>query len=172
MTEFEHVRHKPPTDLPGARELLVACPPMQSHVNLARIVRTAGCLGVRRMIVCGKPKIDRTIARDALDQVELETHRTLPPVLERLKSQGYQLVGLEQTTNSQSLYEFRFQVRTVLVIGHERLGVTDDVLRLLDHVVEIPIYGRPHALNAATAASIALYEYCRQCGTHATDTPS
>jgi tRNA G18 (ribose-2'-O)-methylase SpoU len=163
MTDFIHLRHKPPVDSPGGRELLVACPPMQSHVNLARIVRTAGCFGVQRMIVCGRPKIDRAIARDALEQVQLETHRTLPPVLERLKSQGYELVGLEQTTNSQTLYDFRFRPRTVLVIGHERLGITEDILQLLDQVVEIPIYGRPHALNAATAASIAIYEYCRQC---------
>ena len=137
---------------------------MQSTVNLSRIVRSAGCFGVRRMIVCGKPKIDRDIARNAVEQVQLEPHRTLPPVLERLKADGYTLVGLEQATNSQSLYEFRFRPRTVLVIGHERLGITADVLRLLDHVVEIPVYGLPHALNAATATSIALYEYCRQCG--------
>lgn len=143
---------------------MVACPPMHSTVNLARIVRSAGCFGVRRMIVCGKPKIDRTIARDAVEQVELEAHRTLPPVLVRLKQEGYELVGLEQTTQSQCIYSFHFQPRSVLVIGHERLGITEDVLQLLDHVVEIPVYGRPHALNAATATSIALYEYCRQCG--------
>ncbi len=164
MPDFVHVRHKPPVELPGARELVVACPPMQSTINLARIVRSAGCFGVRRMVVCGKPKIDRNIARDAVEQVELETHRTLLPVLERLKREGYELVGLEQTTHSQSIYEFRFHPRTVLVIGHERQGITEEVLKLLDHVVEIPVYGRPHALNAATATSIALYEYCRQVG--------
>lgn len=164
MADFTHVRHRPAVDLPGAAELVVACPPMQSTVNLSRIVRTAGCFGVRRMIVCGRPKVDRTIARDAVDQVQLESHRTLAPILARLKTEGYELVGLEQTTNSQCLYDFRFRPRTVLVIGHERLGITDDELRLLDHVVEIPVYGLPHALNAATAASLAIYEYCRQCG--------
>jgi tRNA G18 (ribose-2'-O)-methylase SpoU len=51
-----------------------------------------------------------------------------------------------------------------LVIGHERLGITEDVLALLDHVVEIPVYGLPLAYNVATATSMALYEYCRQHG--------
>ncbi|MDA1251078.1 MAG: TrmH family RNA methyltransferase [Planctomycetota bacterium] len=163
---FSHQRHKPAADLPGARELVIACPPMRSNVNLSRIVRAAGCCGVTRMIVCGRPKIDRKIARDAVDQVEIEFRSSLPPVLKKLKEDGYQLVGLEQATNSQSLYEFPFVPRTVLVVGHERLGIEDGVLNLLDFVVEIPVYGKPLSYNAATATSIALYEYCRQCGSY------
>jgi tRNA G18 (ribose-2'-O)-methylase SpoU len=164
MTDFIHQRHKPPLDSLGARELVLACPKLRTNVNLARIVRAAGCCGVRRMIVCGKPKIDREIARDALEQIVLEDHRSLAPVLRQLKSDGYALVGLEQARGSQCLYDFAFPLRSVLVIGHERLGITDDVLALLDHVVEIPVYGLPHAYNVATATSMALYEYCRQHG--------
>jgi tRNA G18 (ribose-2'-O)-methylase SpoU len=164
MSEFEHQRHKPPLSLAGARQLVLACPPMRSNVNLSRIVRAAGCCGVGRMIVCGKPKIDRKIARDAMDRVQVDFRRSLPPVLRRLKAEGYELVGLEQTSGSQCLYDFRFRPRTVLVIGHERLGITEDVLKLLNHVVEIPVYGLPHSYNAATAAAMALYEYCRQHG--------
>ena len=164
MSEFVHQRHKPPSDASGASELILACPPMHSQVNLSRVVRAAGCCGVRRMIVSGKLRIDAKIARDAIDQIQIESHRSLRPVLQRLKGQGYSLVGLEQTTNSQCLYDFRFPRQTVLVIGHERLGITDDLLQVLDHVVEIPVYGLPHAHNAATATAIALYEYCRQHG--------
>jgi len=50
----------------------------------------------------------------------------------------------------------------VLVVGNERLGIEEEVLRMLDRTVEIPVYGRPYAHNAATAAAMALYEYCRQ----------
>jgi len=48
------------------------------------------------------------------------------------------------------------------VIGNERLGLEDDVLAKLDRVAEIPMAGLPHSLNAATSASIAIYEYARQ----------
>jgi tRNA G18 (ribose-2'-O)-methylase SpoU len=126
------------------------------------MVRTASCCGLSRIIVCGKPKIDREIARDGADHVRLEPHRTLPPVLRELKADGYQLVGLEQTTNSESLYEFRFARRTALVVGNERSGLDDEILRLLDRVVEIPVYGLPYSYNVATSADMALYEYCRQ----------
>ena len=162
MADFVQERHKPPAPLDRPRELVVACPPMRSNVNLSRIVRAAGCCGVRRMICCGSVKVIGKIARDTEDVVEIEIHRTLPPVLERLREEGYALVGLEQTSNSRSLYEFSFARNAVLVVGSERLGIEPEVLRLLHHTVEIPVYGRPFAHNAATAAAIALYEYCRQ----------
>jgi tRNA G18 (ribose-2'-O)-methylase SpoU len=162
MPRFTHVRHKPPTELARPRELIVACPPMRSRVNLSRIVRAAGCCGVQRVIAAGAAKVDAEIARDALEQVTLEVHRSLPPVLARLKDEGYALIGLEQTDQSENLHEFAFPRRSVLVLGHERQGIEDDVLRLLDHAVEIPVYGRPLSYNAATAAAMALYEYCRQ----------
>ncbi len=162
MARFEHVRHKPPRALNRPRELVLACPQLRSNVNLSRMVRAAGCCGVRRIYACGNPKIDREVARDAADVVEIVARRTLPPVLKALKEEGYALVGLEQTTNSACLYTFSFLRRTALIIGHERQGLTDDVLGLLDHVVEIPVYGQPFAHNVATAAAMALYEYCRQ----------
>ena len=162
MPDFTHLRHKPPVELARPREIVLACPPMRSNVNLSHMVRTTGCCGVRKMIICGPAKVDAKIARDGADQVELEAHRTLAPVLKRFKSEGYVLVGLEQTTNSTSLYNFAFPRRSVLIVGHEREGLTPDVLALLDHAVEIPVYGLPYSYNVATAAAMALYEYCRQ----------
>src|SRR5439155_451357 len=125
---FAHQRHKPVTPLERPRELIVACAPLRSNVNLSHILRTAGCCGVSKVIACGTAKALAKIARDGADTVELEIHRSLPPVLRRLKEEGRSLVGLEQTTGSQSLHEFHFPRNAVLVIGNERLGLTDDVL--------------------------------------------
>jgi len=162
MPRFEHLRHKPPEQLATPRELIVACPPMRSHVNLSHIVRTCGCFGVTRVIACGAARLHDRIARDGAESVDLEVHRSLPPILDRLRSEGYEIVGLEQTTQSASLFGFSFVPRTVLVVGNERTGLEEDVLAKLDRVAEIPMYGLPHSLNAATSASIAIYEYCRR----------
>jgi tRNA G18 (ribose-2'-O)-methylase SpoU len=162
MNRFVHERHQPPTALDRPRELLIVCPPLRSNVNLSRIVRLAGCCGVPRVICCGTAKVIGRIARDGADAVELEVHRTLPPVLDRLREDGYRLVGLEQTTASKSLHEYTFGRRTALVLGNERYGIGADVLARLDDVVEIPIWGLPYSYNVATSAVMAVYEYCRQ----------
>jgi len=162
VPQFRHERHKSPSKLLHPRELILALPPLRSKINLSRIVRTASCCGVRRIITGGSTKLDPTIARDGVDQVEIESRRSLLPVLKKLKQNGYQIVGLEQTTNSENLHTFQFARKSVFVIGHERQGLTEDVLAVLDNVIEIPVYGLPYSYNVATAASMALYEYCRQ----------
>ncbi|MEQ1828323.1 MAG: TrmH family RNA methyltransferase [Pirellula sp.] len=162
MNRFEHIRHKPPSELASARELLLVLAPMRSNVNLSRIVRLAGCVGVPRIIQCGPGKVDREIARDAVDVVEILQRRSLAPVLEQLREEGYERVGLEQTTHSTCLFDHRFASKTALVIGAEREGLLQQELDRLDCVVEIPVYGRPLSYNVATATTMAVYEYCRQ----------
>ena len=135
---------------------------MRSNVNLSRIVRLCGCAGIQNLIQCGAGKVDREIARDAADFVSITLRRSLPPVLKQLRDDGFTLVGLEQTTNSHSLFEYQFQRKTALVIGAEREGLSEEELGFLHAVVEIPVYGQPFSYNVATATTMAVYEYCKQ----------
>ena len=162
MNDFVHLRHKPPTKLEKPRELILAMPQMRSNVNVARIVRAAACCGVGTVLASGSVKIDPKISREGEQHVDLQIRRSLLPVLKKLRSAGYPLIGLEQTSNSRNIHEYKFPQKCVLVIGHERNGITDDVLQLLDATIEIPVWGMPFSYNAATATCMALYEYCRQ----------
>ena len=94
MTRFAHIRHKPPDRLVAPRELVVACAAMRSHVNLSHIVRTCGCFGIGRVVATGAAGLHGKIARDGAEHVVLDVHRSLPPVLDRLAAEGYELVGL------------------------------------------------------------------------------
>jgi tRNA G18 (ribose-2'-O)-methylase SpoU len=60
------------------------------------------------------------------------------------------------------LHHFSFPRKTALVLGNERLGLTDEQLKWMDVCVEIPVYGLPYSYNVATSAALAMYEYCRQ----------
>jgi tRNA G18 (ribose-2'-O)-methylase SpoU len=162
MNRFEHIRHKPPSVLQSPRDVILALAPMRSNVNLSRIVRLCGCAGITRIIHCGQGKIDRDIARDAAEYVEVIQRRSLAPVLKQLKEEGFRLAGLEQTTGSSCLYEYSFHKKTALVVGAEREGLSQEELNALDDVIEIPVYGQPFSYNVATATTMAVYEYCKQ----------
>ncbi len=162
MADYVHQRPVPPQILDRPRELIVACVPTRSNVNVSQIARTGGVCAIERLVLTGNANLISKIARDGADSLEVSIHRTLLPVLLRLKKDGYKLVGLEQTSNSQSLHDHAFERRTVLVVGNERLGIPEDILAVLDDVVEIPIWGLPHSYNLATATNMALYEYCKQ----------
>lgn len=159
---FEHQRHKPLRSLTHPRELLLVCAPLRSNVNLSRIARAASCCGLEEILCTGPAKLERRIARDGADTIRITSHRTLPPVLVKLKGAGYRLVGLEQTTDSIDIHRYSFERKTALVIGNERTGLTPEALQLLDDVIEIPVWGMPYSYNVATATAMALYEYCRQ----------
>lgn len=162
MNRFEHIRHKPPTPLHSPRELILALAPMRSNVNLSRIVRLCGCAGITKIIHCGHGKVDRDIARDAADFVQVDQRRSLLPVLKQLKLQGFRLAGLEQTTGSTCLYQYTYSQKTALIVGAEREGLSQEELNQLDDVIEIPVYGQPFSYNVATATTMAVYEYCKQ----------
>ena len=158
----QHLRHKPLSPLARSRELVLVCPSFKSKVNLSRIIRLAGSAAVEKVVASGSGRIDPGIARGAGEQVVVERRRSLVPAIKKLKSAGYCLVGLEQTDRSQSLFNYRYQRRTALVIGHERLGMEPDELKLMDDLIEIPVYGLPYSYNVVTATTMAVYEYCRQ----------
>lgn len=159
---FAHQRHKALSPLERPRELVLVVPTLRSNVNLSRIVRVASCCGVERIYTCHKPRLDPKIARNGAETIQWTTHRTLPPILARLRQEAFRIVALEQTNRSVRLPDYQFPRRTALVIGHERLGVDEESLNEVDDAVEIPVYGLPYSYNVATATAMALYEYCRQ----------
>jgi len=159
---FEQQRHKTSAPLQRPRELVVACAPMRSNVNLSQIARAASACAIDRMILCGNARLIQKIARSGDEAFPLETRRSLAPVLTRMRADGYRVVGLEQASNATNIHAYPFERRTVLVVGNERLGVSQAILDLVQDVIEIPVWGMPHSHNAATAANMAIYEYCRQ----------
>lgn len=84
------------------------------------------------------------------------------PALRSLAQNGYTLVGLEQVTNSVNLHEYQYTRKTALVVGNERLGLSEEELALMHACVEIPVWGLPHSYNVSVATAMALYEYCKQ----------
>ena len=158
----EQIRHKPQTELTCPREIVLVVPALKSNINLARIVRLVSCAGITKIITAGKPKVDPKIARDGIQEVEIVHKRTLLPVLKQLKVDGFRIVGLEQTDDSENLFEYEFERKTALLIGHERHGIAEEELAITNDTIEIPVYGLPYSYNVVTATTMAVYEYCRQ----------
>jgi len=137
MSQFEHQRHKTGSNLTRDREIIVACALMCSNVNISTIARTASACAIEKLVLTGNASLISKIARDGAEELEVSVHRTLKPVLLKLRKEGYRLVGIEQATNSVSMHDYAFLRRTALVIGNERTGLTPDLLEVLDDVVMI-----------------------------------
>jgi len=142
--------------------LVIACPQMKNNENVSLLARTASCLGASAMITTGSNKVNRHISRDIT--IPIRHHNSLKPVIERYKKKGYIILGIEQATDSTSIFQCSFErgQRVMLIAGHECRGIDQDLLDTLDGVIEIPLNHGPHSLNVAIAVSMAIYEYVRQ----------
>lgn len=133
--------------------------------NLGTIIRTADAIGATAVFVgqnsadVYNPKTVRSTMGSLFhipvipaDLVELATE---------LKRVGVKITALT-TDEEEDIYNVTFDQATAIVIGSESEGLSEQVLELVDQVARIPMPGQAESLNAAIAASVALYEAYRQ----------
>lgn len=78
--------------------------------------------------------------------------------LQRQRRAGKRLVAVELAEDATPLTRLSpAREPTVLLLGHERQGVPDEVLSWVDECVEIPMIGRGASLNVAVAGSLVAY---------------
>ena len=143
--------------------VVIACPPMKNNDNVSMMARSASCFGLTKFILTGQNKIDPHIARDY--KIEVSHHNSLLPVLKKHKSEGYQLIGLEQSSNSRPSFNYEFSEKPIVfVVGNETKGMDIETQELMDVMLEIPLFAEPYSLNVAVAATVVFYEYAKQFG--------
>jgi tRNA(Leu) C34 or U34 (ribose-2'-O)-methylase TrmL len=69
------------------------------------------------------------------------------------------VIACEITKKSQNIYDFpSMSGRIAIIVGNEHEGVPKKILRKMDQVVSIPMYGKNiSSVNVAVAAAISLY---------------
>jgi tRNA G18 (ribose-2'-O)-methylase SpoU len=75
----------------------------------------------------------------------------------KAKADGYQVVVVEQASNSIRPEDFVSALPVCVVLGGERGGVSPEVMRLADAVIEIPMRGMANSINVAATAAIVLH---------------
>ena len=75
----------------------------------------------------------------------------------QVKSYKLQVVAVEQHKNSIPYNKANYQFPLALIFGNESFGVKEETLKLVDQIVEIPMYGINKSLNVIVAASIVSY---------------
>ena len=81
--------------------------------------------------------------------------------LAQLQQQGFQIVAATEKSRK-LLYDADFRRPTVLVMGSEERGISNEVLKLCDEQLAIPMIGHIESLNVSAAAAVMLFEAVRQ----------
>ncbi|MBI5150006.1 MAG: RNA methyltransferase [Candidatus Omnitrophica bacterium] len=135
---------------------------IRSLHNVGSIFRTCDGVGAEKLWLCGITGYPPSgqLAKTALGAegcVPWEYQADAGVVLKELKTRNYQIVLLEQTTQSIPYQEFRPAGPVCLVVGNEIEGVTPPLVAMCDAAIEIEMAGMKNSLNAAVAFGIAAY---------------
>jgi len=140
---------------------------VRSMYNVGAFFRTMDAAACEKLVVSGitayppKPGISKT-ALGAEECVPWE--RTGDPLATAisLRERGYEIAAVETSLRAVDLFDWEPSFPLCLLFGHEVDGIGPALLELCDTHVRIPMLGRKHSLNVATAAGIVIFELLRK----------
>jgi 23S rRNA (guanosine2251-2'-O)-methyltransferase len=163
--------HKVENLLPGIFEqgktpLFVLLDQVTDVRNMGAIIRSAECTGADAVIIPakGSAQINEETMKasaGALNLLPICRENSLAEALDFLKAGGLQAVACtEKAENTYTTADF--SLPTVLVFGSEGSGISNEIMRMCDSQVRIPLMGKIESLNVSVSAAVVLYEAVRQ----------
>lgn len=148
--------------------LVVVLDNIRSMHNVGATFRTADAFLVQKIILCGitpQPP-HREIHKAALgatESVDWSYETDINATINDLKSQGFEVVGIEQTTNSTMITDFKIEntKKYAVILGNEVEGISDEALQNIDSFIEIPQLGTKHSLNVSVCGGIVMWEFAK-----------
>jgi len=149
--------------------LVVVLDNVRSLHNVGSAFRTCDAFRISKLYltgITGTPP-HREIHKSALgatESVPWEYAEHTGELIKHLKVDGYEILAIEQTTNSLALQNFTADSskKYCLVFGNEVEGVSNEAIALADVSLEIPQSGTKHSLNISVCTGIVLWHVYRQ----------
>jgi RNA methyltransferase, TrmH family len=82
-------------------------------------------------------------------------------IIDSLKNSGFKLI-VSSLEDSKNFYEVDLTDNVIIAVGNEGSGISEEIYKLGDMKVKIPMPGNAESLNAGAAASIMMFETVRQ----------
>lgn len=146
--------------------LVVVLDNVRSLHNVGAVFRTSDAFRVEEVMLCGITATppNAEIHKSALGaefSVRWSYHKNTVDAIEELQDRGYEIIAIEQATDSVMLNEFEISrdKHYAVVLGNEVKGVEQSVIDMADATIELPQYGTKHSLNVSVTAGIVIWSF-------------
>ena len=134
--------------------------------NFGAICRSAECANVNGIVIPAKggSMINSDAVKTsagALNYLSICKELDLKESVKYLKDSGFQIIACTEKTET-LIYEAELSIPTVLILGSEEDGISNELLELSDLKCSVPLSGNIDSLNVSVAAGIMLFETVRQ----------
>ncbi len=150
----------------GKIPLVVVLDNVRSMNNIGSVFRTSDAFIIEKIFLCGitatPPHKDiHKTALGATESVEWEYFEQTEDVVEKLKTENYKIISIEQTEHSVMLDDFTIEKdkKYAIIFGNEVKGVKQEVIDKSHFVIELPQYGTKHSLNISVCAGIVIWDF-------------
>lgn len=141
------------------RHFTVATEDVYQLHNTSAVMRTCDVFGIQDLHVVeerlGK-RVDKEIAMGAQKWVSLNRYNSINDCLGNLRDSGYQIIATTPHNDSTLLHEFDVTKKSAFFFGKETDGLSDNVMRVADGFLKIPMHGFTESLNISVSAAIIL----------------
>ncbi|HRI67269.1 MAG TPA: RNA methyltransferase [Polyangium sp.] len=144
----------------------IALERIRNPYNIGAILRSAAFFGLDAALLGapaphpGLPADAVRVAEGGAEQLEFARTTDLPDTLGRLRAKGITVIGAESEAPANAI-GFSYRRPVVVVLGHERDGLSERAKAQCDALVAIPGLSSVRSLNVSVAASVLLAEVVR-----------
>jgi tRNA G18 (ribose-2'-O)-methylase SpoU len=133
--------------------------------NLGAMIRLADNIGATEMCFLGDEadhRLGKVRRSAASSRDNIHWYFTEERDLHKIVPEGKSIVAIETTDNATCIYDTQLPKDVAFIVGSERQGISEDLLKQCDMAVYIPVPGPTRSLNVSHAAAVALFEWQRQ----------
>lgn len=152
----------------GKVPLIVVLDSITDVRNFGAIARSAECAGAHALVVSLKNSAPvnadaiKTSA-GALTVIPVCRVGSIRNCLKFLQTKEVQLVAATEKSEK-PLYDADFTKPTAIIMGSEDKGISQEILKMCNERLSIPLKGNIESLNVSAAAAVMLFEAVRQRG--------
>jgi 23S rRNA (guanosine2251-2'-O)-methyltransferase len=134
--------------------------------NIGAIVRTAECAGVDAVVVPikGSAMLNADAMKTSaggLNYIPVCREPDLVETVKYLQASGLKVAACTEDAAA-TIFETDLNGPCAVIMGSEGEGIENTLLRICDHLVKIPMFGRLGSLNVSVATALITYEVVRQ----------
>jgi tRNA (guanosine-2'-O-)-methyltransferase len=139
--------------------------------NVAALSRTADALGIEKINLYYTynkfpdfSRVGKKSSSSATKWIKFDKIKDLELFVREKKKEGFVFLGADFSERAFRLDEFEFPEKCILVLGSESDGLSEEVKKVCDKFIFVPMVGMVESLNVSVAGGILMHELFRQKG--------
>jgi tRNA(Leu) C34 or U34 (ribose-2'-O)-methylase TrmL len=140
----------------------VAIENWQHDLNIGSIVRSANAFLAAEVHIVGKRRWNRRGAMVTDRYQHVRHHEDVAAFAAWAREAGLPVIAVDNVEGSVPVDRADLPEACVLLFGQEGPGLSPEAIAAASGVVEITQYGSTRSINAASAAAVIMYEWCRR----------